>query len=138
MVIDPTDLPAAATEFLTERHLATLTLVRPDGRPHVTPIGVTWDAGAGLARVITWSGSFKARLLERAGADGLAAAICQVDGSRWLTIEGRATVTGDPERTAEAVRRYGERYRPPKDRGPERRAIEIPVERIIGSSSMGR
>ncbi len=134
MAIDPAALPAVALEFLTVRHLATLTLLRPDGSPHVTPVGVTWDDESGLARVITWSGSAKSRLLERTG--GGRAAVCQVDGARWITLEGDALVTGDPERTAEAVRRYGERYRPPKDRGPDRRAIEITVDRVLGSRSI--
>ena len=32
-------------DFLTERHLATLTTLRPDGTPHVVPVGFTYDAG---------------------------------------------------------------------------------------------
>lgn len=127
---DPTDLPAEVLGFLRERHLASLTLVRPDGRPHVTPVGVTWDAGAGLARVITWSGSVKTRLLEMHGP--LRAAACQIDGGRWLTLEGEAVVTADPARCAEAVERYARRYSLPKDRGADRRAIEITVDRILG------
>lgn len=118
--------------FLAERHLASLTLVRPDGRPHVTPVGFTVDAGAGVARIITWEGSAKARLLAAAGEGGLAAAVCQVDGRRWATLEGTAVVTGDPARVAEAVRRYGERYRPPSGR-PDRVAIEVAVSRVLTS-----
>ena len=53
MALDPDDLPAAAREFLTERHLATLTTLRPDGTPHVVAVGFSWDAPAGLVRVIT-------------------------------------------------------------------------------------
>jgi PPOX class probable F420-dependent enzyme len=135
MSIAPDALPASALEFLTERHLASLTLLRPDGTPHVTPVGVTWDPSAGLARVITWSGSQKARILEATG--GGRAAICQVDGGRWITLEGHAVVTGEPTRAAEAVRRYTERYSPPRtDRGPDRRAIEISVDRVLGSRSV--
>ncbi|MEM9713520.1 MAG: TIGR03618 family F420-dependent PPOX class oxidoreductase [Actinomycetota bacterium] len=128
-------MPPTALEFLTERHLATLTLLRPDGSPQVTPIGMTWDADAALARVITWVGSQKAKILERTG--GGRAAVCQVDGGRWITLEGDAVVTGDPERAAEGVRRYTERYSPPRrDRGPDRRVIEIRVDRVIGSNSV--
>lgn len=135
MALDPAALPATALEFLTERHLATLTLLRPDGTPQVTPVGVTWDPAAGLARIITWSGSQKTKILER--TDGGRAAVCQVDRGRWITLEGHAVVTGDPERAAEAVRRYSERYSPPRrDRGPDRRAIEITVDRVMGSSSV--
>ena len=126
---DPISLPPETLEFVTERHLATLSVPRQDGSVHVTPVGFTWDADAGLARVITWNGSFKARLLEREGP--LRAAVCQVDGGRWLTLEGVATVTADPDRCAEGVRRYAERYRAPKDRGSDRRVIEIAVDRVL-------
>jgi hypothetical protein len=47
---DPVTLPAPAVEFVTVRHLATLTTLRPDGSPHVVPVGFTWDADAGVAR----------------------------------------------------------------------------------------
>ena len=57
--------------------------------------------------------------------------MCQVDGRRWLTLEGRATVTDDPARVAEAVRRYAERYRQPGERD-DRVAIEIVVDRVLG------
>ena len=59
------EVTSALTEFLTERHLAILTLVRPDGRPHSTPIGFMWDEEAEVAKIITWSGSLKTRLLEK-------------------------------------------------------------------------
>jgi PPOX class probable F420-dependent enzyme len=127
---DPAALPEEVLAFLRERHLATLTLVRPGGRPHVTPVGVTWAGGQEPARIITWEGAVKARLLERHGT--LAAAVCQVDGGRWLTLEGTATVTADPVRCAEGVRRYAERYSPPKDRGPDRRVIELAVATVLG------
>jgi PPOX class probable F420-dependent enzyme len=128
-VIDPTDVSAPAAAFLAERHLATLTTTRPDGSPHVVAVGFTWDADAGLVRVITFAPSKKARNL--LAAPGSRAAVCQVDGGRWLTLEGPATVTDDPERVAEAVRRYAERYRQPGERD-DRVAIEIRVDRILG------
>ena len=124
-------LDEARLGFVTERHLATLTLVRPNGRPHVTPVGFTWDPSSGLARVITWSGSVKAKLLTSHGA--LAAALSQVDGRRWITLGGEAVVTADPTRCAEGLRRYAQRYRPPGDRGPERRVIELTVDEVLGS-----
>lgn len=129
MGYDPHDLPDEATIFLQERHLATLTTLRPDGSPHVVAVGFTWDAEAGLARVITFAPSRKARNV--LAAPGSRAAVCQVDGGRWLTLEGTATVTDDPVRVAEAVRRYTERYRPPGQRD-DRVAIEIAVDRILG------
>lgn len=126
---DPPTLSPDALAFLAERHLATLTTLRPDGSPHVVAVGFTWDATAGLARVITFAPSRKARNLLT--APGSRAAVSQVDGGRWLTLEGTATVTDDPERVAEGVRRYAERYRQPGDR-LDRVVIEIRVDRVLG------
>ncbi len=50
---DPHDPGPGLLEFLTERHLATLTTLRTDGSPHVVPVGVTYDPATGTARVIT-------------------------------------------------------------------------------------
>ena len=129
MSFDPAALPADVLAFLAERHLATLTTLRPDGTPHVVPVGFTWDDHAGLARVIT---SGRSRKAANAAAGGLAV-LCQVDGRRWLTLEGKSVVSDDPVRVAEAVRRYAERYRQPRV-NPERVTIEITVDRILGSA----
>ncbi|GAA3473334.1 hypothetical protein GCM10018965_078870 [Nonomuraea roseola] len=40
------------------------------------------------------------------------AALCQVDGFRWGTLEGPATVRTDPERIGHAACRYAERCSP--------------------------
>ena len=122
-------LDDAALAFVTERHLATLTTLRPDGSPHVVAVGFTWDPDAGLARVITFAPSKKARNV--LAAPGSRAAVSQVDGGRWLTLEGTAVATDDPERVAEAVRRYATRYRQPGER-EDRVAIEITVDRVLG------
>jgi PPOX class probable F420-dependent enzyme len=127
MAYDPHRLPADVLAFLAERHLATLTTLRPDGTPHVVPVGFTWDDEACLARVIT---SGRSRKIGHLG-DGARVALCQVDRGRWLTVEGRATVTSDPERVAEAVRRYAERYRQPRP-NPDRVAVEITVDQVLG------
>lgn len=129
MAYDPTALPDEVQTFLAERHLATLTTLRPDGSPHVVAVGFTWDDEAGVARVITFAPSRKARNV--AASAGGRAAVCQVDGGRWLTLEGTAVVTDDPARVAEAVRRYTGRYREPGPRD-DRVAIEITVDRVLG------
>jgi PPOX class probable F420-dependent enzyme len=126
---DPADLPDEARTFLEERHLATLTTVRADGSPHVVAIGFTWDESSGLARVISFEPSQKVRNI--VGLAGSRAAVCQVDGGRWLSLEGPATVTSEPDRVAEAVRRYADRYRAPEPRH-DRVAIEIQVDRVLG------
>ncbi|MGV4986289.1 pyridoxamine 5'-phosphate oxidase family protein [Streptomyces sp. NPDC001709] len=120
-------------EFWRERHLCTLTTLRPDGSPHVVPVGVTYDAEAGLARVITNGTSAKVRHVRAAGAEGARVAVCQVDGRRWATLEGRARVRTEPERVAEAVRRYAERYERTPGPNPARVVIEIAVERALGN-----
>ena len=129
MAYDPADLPDEVLAFLQEHHLATLTTMRPDGSPHVVAVGFTWDPATGLARVITFAPSKKARKL--VAAPGSRAAVCQVDGGRWLTLEGTARVTDDDAEVAEAVRRYAERYRQPGERD-DRVAIEITVDRVLG------
>ena len=130
MAITPRDLDPGRLTFLGERHLATLTTLRPDGSPHVAPVGFSFDAVAGLVRVITFEASRKVRNVE-AGGSGARAAVCQVDGGRWLTLEGPAEVTRDPDRVAAAVDGYAARYRPPAERD-DRVAIEIRVDRVLG------
>ncbi|HEX2902210.1 MAG TPA: PPOX class F420-dependent oxidoreductase [Jatrophihabitans sp.] len=128
MQLDPTDLPPAALAFLTERHLATLASVRPDGSPHLVPVGFSWQPEARLARVITSAGSVKARLARAGGPVSL----CQLDGARWLTLQGTAAVSQDAQRVADAVTRYAERYRQPRP-NPARVVIEITVHSVLGS-----
>ena len=131
MATGPAQLTADALAFLTERHLATFSSLRGDGTVHVTAVGFTWDPDAGIARVITSGGGQKARN----AAGGVAAALCQVDGPRWITLEGTARTVTDPAAIADAVRRYTERYREPRV-NPARVAIELTVTRVLGSRAM--
>lgn len=127
---DPQDIGPGLLEFLTERHLATLTTLRPDGSPHVVPVGVTYDAATGTARVITSGTSAKAGHI-RAGQQRVA--VCQVDGRRWVTLEGSAVVRNDPAAVADAVARYAQRYRQPRE-NPARVVLEISVDRVLGNA----
>jgi PPOX class probable F420-dependent enzyme len=131
----PIDLTARGvrfTEFWTERHLCTLSTVRADGSPHVIPVGVTLDIPTAIARVITFSTSHKAKLVRAAGAEGTMVAVCQVDGARWSTLEGRAVLRDDPEAVRDAELRYAQRYRMPKP-NPLRVVLEITVTRVLGN-----
>lgn len=109
-----------------------LTTSRPDGSPHLVPVGVTFDPEAGIARIISSAGSKKVRNVRAAG-HGARAAVSQVDGRRWCTLEGTAVVKDDRESVAEAERRYAERYRQPRP-NPERVVIEITVTRVLGNT----
>ena len=127
MAYDPAALPDEVLTFLRERHLATLTTLEHDGRPHVVAVGFTFDPVDGIVRIITGGGSRKAANARRGGR----AAVGQVDGARWLSLEGPVTVTTDPDRVAAAVAAYTARYRSPRE-NPNRVAIEIRVERVLG------
>jgi PPOX class probable F420-dependent enzyme len=127
---DPGSLAPGLLAFLTERHLATLTTLRADGSPHVVPVGVTYDAATRTARVITSGTSAKARHV-RNGHQRVA--VCQVDGRRWLTLEGTAVVRDDAAAVADAVERYAQRYRRPRE-NPARVVIEISVDRVLGNA----
>ncbi|WP_037850798.1 pyridoxamine 5'-phosphate oxidase family protein [Streptomyces sp. NRRL S-340] len=130
--LDPGAPDAPYLSFWRERHVCTLTTLRPDGTPHVVPVGVTYDPEARLARVITSRTSTKAKNVLAAGEEGMPVAVCQVDGRRWATLEGRARVRTEPERVAEAERRYTERYRRAPRENPLRVVIEIELTRALG------
>jgi PPOX class probable F420-dependent enzyme len=127
MALDLAALDDAVLTFLSERHLASLTTLRADGSPHVVPVGFGYDAEARIVRIISFAGSQKVVNALRGGR----AAVSQVDGGRWLTIEGTVTATDDPDRVAAAVAAYAARYREPSER-TDRVAIEIAVDRILG------
>ena len=118
--------------FWRERRLCTLTTLRPDGSPHVVPMGVVLDPDAGVAWAITSASSRKARNVAASGDRGAPVAVCQVEGGRWSTVEGTATVLDDPEVVREAERRYAERYKVPRP-NPARVAIRIDIVRVLGN-----
>ena len=126
-----TRLTSEALAFLTERHLAMLTTLRSDNSPHVVAVGFTFDPTTHIARVITTGGSQKAVNAEERGV----AVLSQVDGARWLSLEGKSTVYKEIEAVRDAELRYAQRYRTPRA-NPKRVVIEVRVERVLGSSSL--
>ncbi|MEV7440912.1 pyridoxamine 5'-phosphate oxidase family protein [Streptomyces sp. NPDC091204] len=132
--------------FWRERHVCTLTTPRPDGTPHVVPVGVTYDPEAGLARVISNKHSRKVRNVLAAqaqaqaeaeaeaqpSAGGARVAVCQMEGRRWATLEGRAVVRTDEASVADAVARYAVRYGRTPSPNPDRVVIEITLDRAMG------
>jgi general stress protein 26 len=99
-----------ALAFLTERHLAMLTTLRADGSPHVVAVGFTFERS-------------------KVGV------LSQVDGARWLSLEGIAGVNRDPDAVRDAELRYAQRYRTPRE-NPQRVVIEVIVKRVLGSSTL--
>jgi F420H(2)-dependent biliverdin reductase len=120
-----------ALAFLTERHLAMLTTLRPDNTPHVVAVGFTFDPKTRIARVITTGGSQKAVNAER----GRVAVLSQVDGARWLSLEGVASVNSELDAVRDAELRYAQRYRTPRV-NPQRVVIEVAVQRVLGSADL--
>lgn len=119
-------LTAEDLAFLTERHLGTLTTLRPDGSPHVVAIAFVYEAGE--VWIISSDGTRKVRNVEEQGR----AAVCQVDGRRWLTLEGDAVVLRAPADVATGEALFERRYRPARA-NPKRVVIRIAVDRVLGS-----
>ncbi|WP_329444182.1 TIGR03618 family F420-dependent PPOX class oxidoreductase [Streptomyces sp. NBC_01426] len=118
--------------FWRERHVCTLTTPRPDGSPHVVPVGVTYDPEAGLARVISNRHSKKIRNVLATPDATARVAVCQMEGRRWATLEGRAVIRTDEASVAEAVARYAERYGRTPSPNPDRVVMEITLDRAMG------
>ena len=79
--------------------------------------------------MITSGGSVKAR---NAGLDCARAALCQLSGRHWLTLEGPIRVRSDPESVQDAEKRYAARYRVPRE-NPARVVLEVAVDRVLGN-----
>jgi hypothetical protein len=61
--------------------------------------------------------------------------LSQVDGARWLSLEGPAGVNSEVNAGRDAELRYAQRYRTPRV-NPRRVVIEVQVERVLGSSDL--
>ena len=128
VAFDLDQLPAEVLAFLAERQLASLSTQRLDGSLHVVPVGFGYEATSRTARIITSVGARKVRNIGEAGGR---AVLCQVDGGRWLTLEGWARIVSDADGVAQAVEAYAIRYGAPAEHA-ERVALEIVVERMMG------
>ncbi len=127
----PSEVSPALAAFLAERHLASLTTLRADGSPHVVPVGFSFDAASGEVRIITFDGCQKVANARRGGR----AAVSQVDGGRWVTLEGVIRATTEPAEVSAAIAGYAARYQPPKER-PDRVALVITVDRVLASKAL--
>lgn len=117
-------------QFLTDRHLATLSTIGPRGDLHVVAVGFT-VGDDGYIRITTNDRSQKVRNIERDPR----ATVAQVAGPQWLSVAGRAEIERDPEAIAHAVELYAARYRQPGE-NPNRIVIRITPERIMSSPGL--
>jgi len=124
-----TDIWLPEGDFLTDRHLATLSTIGPDGRIHVVAVGFT--VFEGIVRITTMDGSQKVRNIERDPR----ATVAQVAGPQWLSIAGSAEILRDRESITLAERLYAERYRPPAE-NPNRVVIAITPEKVMSSPGL--
>ncbi|MEU6488486.1 pyridoxamine 5'-phosphate oxidase family protein [Streptomyces sp. NPDC046887] len=135
MAVDLRDPGETFLAFWREYHVCTLTTPRPDGTPHVVAVGGTYapeDGERGIARVIANRHSRKVANVLAAGPDGARAALCQVAGRHWATLEGVARIRAEPEEVAYAVERYTARYGRTPSPNPDRVVIEITLTRAMG------
>lgn len=83
-----------------DRHTCWLATVRPDGRPHVMPLGVNWMDGN--LYFSTGANTRKAKNLEHNPQCVITVASHDFD----IVVEGRATKVTDPELVARIARMY--------------------------------
>ncbi|MEV8563828.1 pyridoxamine 5'-phosphate oxidase family protein [Streptomyces sp. NPDC051917] len=112
-------------EFWSEYHVCTLTTLRPDCRPHVVPVGVTLNADAGIARIVTHKSKGKSPTSRQHPREG--ARRRMPSGRRTLGDSGGHDRT-DATTVDDAVTRYGRTPAP----DPERVVIEITIDRVVG------
>ena len=98
--------------YLGEPHVANLTTVRPDGRPHVAPVWFLWESG--LVWVIAGNTAVKVRNIRANPAVALSVA-ADARPYQYVILEGQARVREDG--LEEMVNRICVRYD-----GPERGA----------------
>jgi hypothetical protein len=95
----------------------------------VVPVGSTWDADAGLARVTARRASRKVLNARRGGR----AVLCSVEGPRWITLEGLVEVVEDEPEVADAGQRYARRYERTPAPDPLRVVVRLAVDRVLSS-----
>lgn len=124
----PETMPDRTFAFLRERLVGCLTTLRPDGTPHLVGVGFAYDPRERVARVIARADSVKVRNARRGGP----AALFQVSGGRWVSLECTVRVAADAASVQRAVQAYAERYGAPGD-DPARVALELTVTRVLGT-----
>lgn len=129
--------------FVTDgAKLAHISIARPDGRPHVTPVCFVLD-GDELAFALS-PGSVKGKSLAKDGR----IAICVSDESQpysFVTIEGEARISAEPDEVRHLAVRVANRYYPsqPADMFAESfvqsgfTAVRVTITNLIARSGLG-
>ena len=125
------------SDFLAENHVAHLTTVRPDGRPHVTPVSYFMENGK--AFVLALANAVKFRNVRRNPKVSLSIATDQRP-YKYVLLEGEGRVTDDNlEQVLErmCVRDYPERGRPWARElfaAGGYQVLEVQVQRVLSHS----
>lgn len=101
----------------------------------MVPVGFTWEAEHGWANITSAASSVKVRNATGYDARPARGALCQVDGGRWITLEGALEVVRDPHAIARAVQLYTVRYSTPEPE-PDRVLVRLHVDRVMSSDYM--
>jgi nitroimidazol reductase NimA-like FMN-containing flavoprotein (pyridoxamine 5'-phosphate oxidase superfamily) len=110
---DATPTPwAEARECLEKAEVYWLSTVRPDGRPHVTPLVAVWLDGA--LYFASGPDERKAKNLARNPHCVITTGRNVLDGLD-LVVEGDATMVGDEARLRRVADSYASKYEPPFD-----------------------
>lgn len=108
---DATATPfAEARRRLEEADLAWLTTLRPDGRPHVTPLIFIWLDGAVF--FVTGPEERKAKNLANDPRCIVTAGCHSMSEGLDVVVEGEATLAHDPARLHEVAQGFATKYLP--------------------------
>ena len=130
MSIDP-----QISEFIAARKLGTLATIKRDGRPQLSNVSYTYDAGTGLVRMSLTGDRAKVKNLQR---DSRASMLVQgQDGWVYAVVEGDmelSAITTDPhdeaaEELVDVFRKVAGKEHPDWD---EYRAAMIEQKRLVG------
>ena len=121
----PSDLtfPEPLVAFWRERHLCTVTTLRGDGSPHVVPMGIVLDPEAGR-RLGRSPPAPRRRSPTCAAAPTRGSRSARSTAAAGRRSRARPRCARTRTSVAEAVRRYAERYRQPRE-NPARVALRI-------------
>ncbi|KLJ05073.1 pyridoxamine 5'-phosphate oxidase family protein [Streptomyces albidoflavus] len=101
---------SAAEDLLTRSEVFWLTTVRPDGRPHVTPLLAVWQHGA--LHFATGAEERKARNLAQNQQVILTTGTNTLSDGLDLVVEGEASLVSDTDRLTSLAAAWSTKYGP--------------------------